>query len=115
MEALIPPVKYESNILRKLRENNINIDELINNSRKQYALKVEEEGLNLQTKNRNDKDHDLINKMAFMSGLLDVESPGTVVPMPNDDTEVDKLGVNSQNPESGRILMRQFTKMFYLN
>lgn len=115
MDQMIQPVKYESNILRKLRENNINIDELIDNSRRQYALKVEEEGLNLQTKNRNDKDHDLINKMAFMSGLLEVQSPGTVIPVPNNGEETDKLGVNSQNPESGRILMRHLTKMFYLN
>lgn len=112
MDQLIPAVKQESNILRKLRENNINIDELIANSRKQQALKVEEEGLNLQGKNRNDKDHDLINKMAFMSGLLEVQSPGAVIPVPNDGEETDKMGVNSQNPESGRILMRHMTKMF---
>lgn len=53
--------------------------------------------------------------MAFMSGLLEVQSPGTVIPVPNSGEETDKLGVNSQNPESGRILMRHMTKMFYLN
>eukprot|EP00341_Mesodinium_pulex_P005974 CAMPEP_0116934760 /NCGR_PEP_ID=MMETSP0467-20121206/29862_1 /TAXON_ID=283647 /ORGANISM="Mesodinium pulex, Strain SPMC105" /LENGTH=74 /DNA_ID=CAMNT_0004615969 /DNA_START=1130 /DNA_END=1354 /DNA_ORIENTATION=+ len=73
---------------------------------------VESEGYELQNKDHRVKDMDLVNKMAFMSGLLEVQSPGAVVP--------DTSGGNSErmkeqdmphNPESGRIVMKQFIKM----